>query len=172
MTKTHWKKLYNPNYLGTYALEPDQDLIVTISRVGDEKVTGADGKTEECVVAHFSEREIKPMILNSTNSKTIAKLYGPYIEDWVGKKIQVYSEKVKAFGEIVDALRIRKSIPKEKTPIQKIICESCGKEIQPMGNMDAQKLSEYTKAKYGKAVCGTCATRIAQEAAKENEADE
>ena len=29
MDKTHWKKLENPDYLGAYALQPNQDLIVS-----------------------------------------------------------------------------------------------------------------------------------------------
>ena len=34
-------------------------------------VTGPDGKKEECTVVHFAEKEIKPLILNTTNAKTI-----------------------------------------------------------------------------------------------------
>ena len=54
------------------------------------------------------------MILNKINSKTIEKVYDtPYIEDWIGKKVQIGIEhNVKAFGDVVDALRIRKLIPK------------------------------------------------------------
>ena len=54
-TLTHWKKLMNPDYLGAYALEPGQDLIATIKSVGNEEVTGTDGKKEICSVIHFVE---------------------------------------------------------------------------------------------------------------------
>lgn len=48
--------------------------------------------------------------MNSTNLKTIHKSLGsPFIEDWVGKKIEVSIEQVKAFGEIHDALRVVKT---------------------------------------------------------------
>ena len=43
-TKTHWKKLQNPDYLGAYALENGKDLIATIKTVGLEMIIGADGK--------------------------------------------------------------------------------------------------------------------------------
>ena len=33
MSKTHWKKLNNPDYLGAYALEPGQELVATIKVV-------------------------------------------------------------------------------------------------------------------------------------------
>lgn len=106
---THWKKLTNPNYLGSYSLEPGQDLTVEIIRVQKELVTGAGGEKEECIVATLNGQ--KPMILNKTNCKTIEKIYGtPYIEEWSGKKVTLYAEKVKAFGEVVEALRIRKNV--------------------------------------------------------------
>ena len=54
------------------------------------------------------------MILNATNSKAIQKVAKtPYIEKWSGVKIQIYTAKVSAFGEQVDALRIRTVAPKE-----------------------------------------------------------
>jgi hypothetical protein len=59
------------------------------------------------MVVHFQEKQ-KPMILNRTNAKTISKVYGtPLIEDWAGKKIRIYAELVDAFGEQVEALRIK-----------------------------------------------------------------
>ena len=113
---THWKKLTNPDYLGAYALENGQDIILTIGYVREEKVTGTDGKKDDCVVCHFSERGVKPMILNATNMKTITKVLStPYIEEWAGKRIQIGVEKVKAFGDVVDALRVRKFAPAENT---------------------------------------------------------
>lgn len=116
--KTHWKKLTHPDYLGAYALEKGKDLIVKIEKVVEQKVTGADGKSEMCVVAHFAEPSgTKPMILNKTNLKTIEKvLASPFIEDWASKKIQLFSTPVKAFGDTVDALRIRPISPKDQLP--------------------------------------------------------
>jgi hypothetical protein len=117
-TLTHWKKLHNPDYLGAYALNPGQDLIATIKEVKNEMVTGPDGKKEECTVAYFKEAGIKPMILNATNSKTITKVVGsPYIEQWQGKAIQIFIARVKAFGEEIDALRIRPIAPKLVLPL-------------------------------------------------------
>ncbi len=113
-TKTHWKKLQHPDYIGAYELmdgTTDKELTVTIQKVARQMVTGADGKKEECTVAALAGH--KPMILNSTNQKTMTKIFGtPYIEDWAGKKMTLYVAKVKAFGETVDALRIRTVIPK------------------------------------------------------------
>jgi len=110
-TKTHWKKLTNPDYIGTYILAPGEERTVKISHVKREQVAGINGKKEECTVAHLVGE--KPFILNRTNAKTITKLYGsPYIEDWAGKLITIYAAKVSAFGEEVEALRIRNVKPR------------------------------------------------------------
>lgn len=106
-TKTHWKKLTNPDYLGAYDFQPNEERVATIKEVKMQTVTGADGKKEECIVAYFKE-PFKPMILNATNCKTITKLFKtPYIQDWADKKIVIVVRQVKAFGEMVDALRIK-----------------------------------------------------------------
>ena len=169
--KTHFKKLMNPNYLGAYSLEDGKDMVVTIKLVRQEAVTGSDGKKEDCMVCYFLEQNL-PMILNATNAKMIAKLLGtPYIEDWAGHRIQVGIEKVRAFGDVVEALRVRKTLPKDIV----IKCDQCGKNIAPSNGMSVEQLAEYTKKKYGKALCADCATRVAQGGAKKvekNEADE
>lgn len=162
---THWKKLMNPDYLGGYALEPGQELIATIKSVGNEEVTSPDGKKQICSVIHFVEN-IKPMILNATNNKTIAKLFKtPYIEEWCGRKIQIYTEKVKAFGEVWDALRIRPFLPVEK----ELKCADCGKQIEGCNGKSAEVIAKYTLGKYGKALCSDCATKAAEANKKTDE---
>jgi len=110
MTKTHWKKSFNPDYLGAYSLEEGKDLVAQIERVENRMVKNADGKEEQCLIAVLVGQ--KPMILNKTNCKTIAKLFNsPYIETWVGKHIQIGVERVRAFGDVTEALRVRPKAP-------------------------------------------------------------
>ena len=112
MAKTHWKKLTNPDYLGAYALDEGKDMIVTIEEVKLELVPGQNGAKEEQVVAHFANG-VKPMILNKTNMKRIEQVTGtPYIEEWAGHNIQLYSELVSAFGTTTEGLRVREFKPK------------------------------------------------------------
>lgn len=162
---THWKKLTNPDYLGAYALEPGHDLIVTIASVANETVTGTDGKKETCMVMRFREN-VKPMVLNATNSKTITKLLKtPYIEYWAGRKIQIFvQEGVKAFGETVDALRIRPYLPVEK----ELLCADCGQAIEGFGKSSAETVAKHTLSKYGRMLCSACASK-ASEASKAEE---
>jgi hypothetical protein len=157
MGQTHWKKLHNPDYLGAYALEPGKDLVVTIKSVQKEKVTGADGKKEECMVMRFQEN-VKPMIVNSTNAKTIQKLYKtPYIEEWAGRKIQLFVDNVKAFGDVVEALRIRSKVP--TTQAISTVCGDCTKQIESFNNFNAEYMAQYTYQKFGKPLCSECAQK-------------
>lgn len=154
MSKTHWKKLTNPNYLGAYAFQPGEEKTLTIKEVKLEVVQNQNGK-EECTVAYFVE-DVKPLILNKTNGNMIAKVWGtPYIEDWSGKRITLRVKKVNAFGEMVDAVRVSPDRPME----EKIICEACGKEILPADGRSPNVIANATKNKYGKKLCMTCARK-------------
>ena len=89
--------------------------MLTIDKVIVEQVVdmekGGSAK-KDCIIAYFKEN-CKPMILNKTNCKMIQALYDtPMIEQWAGKKIIVKIERVKAFGKMEDALRIKKEVPK------------------------------------------------------------
>lgn len=104
-TRTHWKKMTNTNYLGSWDLD-GRDMIVRITEVRKEMIQNAQGREEKAVA--YLDGGLKPLILNTTNLKAIAKALGsPYIEDWSGRKIQLYTEKVAAFGEITEAVRVR-----------------------------------------------------------------
>ena len=162
MSKTHWKKLHNPDYLGAYALEPGEDMILTIDYVAQEEITGNGGKKETGMVCHFAEKGCKPMILNATNSKTIEKIHGtPYIEEWHGKQIQIYIASVAAFGDTVEALRVRPFVPQQAVTYT---CSDCGREIAGYGGHKAATVAQRTKETYGRPLCSDCAVRAKEEA--------
>lgn len=162
MAYTHFKKLFNPDYLGSWAFEPKEEKIVTIGHVKVEMVVGTDGKKEECTVVHFQERDIKPLILNSTNGKAITKLLGtPYIEEWAGCQIILHVQRVKAFGDVVDAVRVAPKLPPKKNTINPVLCSDCAAELKPFGKMDAAALARYTQEKYGRVLCADCAKKAA-----------
>jgi hypothetical protein len=110
--KTHWKKLKNNDYFGSQDLFNEDktfELNVRIISIKQEPVQNGD-KKELCMVAQIEGH--KPLIVNATNSKAIAKaLKSPYVEDWVGKYITLYTIKVRAFGDFVDAVRVRSEAP-------------------------------------------------------------
>ena len=103
---THWKKLQNPDYLGSYDFQPGEERTVTVKDVKRQMVKGQEG-TEEHTIVHFNE-PYKPMIMNATNSKMLTKLSeSPYVEKWIGVSFKLVVVKIKAFGEFMDALRIK-----------------------------------------------------------------
>ncbi len=151
----HWKKMFNPDYLGAYSIEDGKDIIGTIKSVAREMVTGPGGKKEECTVCRFAER-IKPMILNKTNCKAISKLYKtPDTDNWIGKKIQIYATTTKFAGEIVECLRIRDKVPENEVQAQ-IPCEECGVLIGASHGITAEQFADYSKKNTGKVMCLDC----------------
>lgn len=159
-TQTHWKKLYNPNYFGCYCFEDGKDIIGTIAAVGNETIVGEKGKKEEVTIIHFKEKELKPLICNVTNSKTISKIFQtPFIEEWVGRKIQMFPDRNVTFGkETVEGVRIRPFIP--KVVEENVSCMDCKSIIKPTDTMTVPQIVDYTNRKYGKALCTGCASKL------------
>lgn len=139
-TKTHFKKLRNPNFIGGWDLL-DGDKTVTITKVTKEMVHDGKGGQSECCTVHFNE--CKPMVANSTNLKRIAKLLGsPFVEDWTNKRITLTTEKVKAFGEVHDAVRV------STKPVTKSKLEGASIEKAKAALKAGSATIETIKAKY------------------------
>ena len=115
--KTHYRKVFNSPYLSSADITGP--TVLTIARVSQD--VDKTKKTKDMFnTAYFVERELrpgealKPMILNATNSKSIAKLYGPFIEDWAGRPITLFATTTKLAGEQVECLRIRPKVAERK----------------------------------------------------------
>lgn len=153
----------NPNYLGSWDLDelPNREATLTIARIVDEDVV-ANGSKERCTVCYWTDKAYKPMILNVTNKKMIAKLYRTKdTEKLAGKSVVIGIDEVKAFGGVHDALRIRKRIPKVAEPVK---CEDCGCIIQSSVGMSAEAIIARTKQRYKACLCFSCATARAEKA--------
>ena len=151
--KTHWKKLSNTKYMGSWDFEPDEEKILTIANVGQEEVTSPDGTIEMKRVITFEEDE-KPMICNNVNAAAIEGAYSsPYMEDWIGKAIILVVQKVQAFGKLTDAIRVR--------PVKPYECECCGKAIKGDNERTPLEVKQQTKKKYGKVLCPECEAKAA-----------
>lgn len=106
----HWKKTTNPNYIGEWDFEDGNDKIVKVKDVKVETIQNAQGKEEKPVM--YFEAGVKPLILNTTNMKAVTKSTGtPYMDEWVGKKLQLYVTLVSAFGDTTKAVRVREFAP-------------------------------------------------------------
>lgn len=165
--KTHWKKIVSdPNFIGEADFEPGEEKVLTLDYVNhNETITTAEGKSQKAV-AHWKEPGNKPMILNVERSKAMEKVAGsPYFEDWHGVQFQLYIKTgIRAFGDIVNAVRVRPHKPrvhaKEVPP-----CTDCGGKIKPAMGKDASWLANYTTKNYGAPLCSACAQKRKQAAA-------
>lgn len=92
---------------------PDQGVqTFTIEKVTVEEI-GKDKDRKP--VVHFDETD-KAMVCNKTNWNTIAKVAGSDdSDDWKGKKISLGRSEVEAFGEMVEAIRVRLRTDTRKT---------------------------------------------------------
>ena len=164
MEKTHWRKILEKDHLGSVDLDTGngeyKDITATIKEAVREKVKDMQsGEEEICLVLRFQE-QYKPMIMNVTNAKMMQKLTNSkYIQDWAGVKIQIGTEKVKAFGEYHDALRIRGFLPKSDSKATIHKCSECEKEIKGTPQIKADALIAGTKKAYGVELCFDCAKK-------------
>lgn len=105
---THWKKAFKSDYLGSSDID-EKEVLLTIERVKLTECLTASGK-KMCNVAFFKE-DVKPMILNVTNSKLVRELSGNknHIEDWINISVTIYvNHSVKFGSDLVEGLRIKK----------------------------------------------------------------
>ena len=163
----------NPHYLGSWDIEelPNREVTLTIDQIRDEEVV-SNGQKEVCTVIYWTDRAFKPMIANVCNKKTLVKLYKTKdTEKLRGKSVIIGVERVKAFGDVHDAVRIRPRIPQIRTAPAPT-CEQCGKDITASGRMTPEQVAGYTKQKYGKCLCGECATALASAAQNAQEVKE
>lgn len=160
--KTHWKKIVSdPNFLGEADFQEGEEKVLTIERVNQaETVQTAEGKSQKAVV-HWKEPGNKPMILNVARSKAIEKVAGSgYFEDWPGVRVQLFIEHgIKAFGDVVSAVRVRPFLPQAQAQDPVPPCADCGREIQSAMGKNARWLAAYTQKNYGAPLCAECAAR-------------
>lgn len=158
--KTHWRRIVaDPHYLGEQDFQEGEEKVLTIHHVAEsETVMSTEGKAQKAVL-HFAEPGIKPLVLNVTNSKAITKVArSPYFEDWGGVRIQLYIEQgVKAFGDVVNAVRVRPRAPRQTDPVPP--CADCGGKIVAAMGMDAALVAARTAKRYGVSLCAACATK-------------
>jgi hypothetical protein len=85
------------------------DLTVTVDGVEMQEFKDPQTKREDHKPCMTFREEVKPLIVNKTNWRLIADILGSDdSDDWVGHKITLFVMEVESFGDIVQAIRVRK----------------------------------------------------------------
>lgn len=123
---TDWREFRKSTHLASPDLDAlktkGHNLIFTIAQCKYEYGVNVSGTKMDGVFCYFTDSNIKPLKLNSTNMKTIAgfarangfsREQANVIENWQGMTIELFvDDKVKMMGKIVDGVRIRAVQPR------------------------------------------------------------
>jgi len=111
--------LFPSLYLAAHDLQ-GKDATLTIRRWVVETLR-TKGGDEEKPVLYFDETlkkaekagdpdKEKRLVLNKTNALSIARALKEYeMDNWPGRKVTIYPTKDRAFGELVDCIRVREN---------------------------------------------------------------
>lgn len=112
----HYRTMYEETDL-LYAHElAGKDVTLTIKKAYPDDVVGEQGrKTRKPVLEFVEPKSKKRLVLNKTNGKTVARLYGTDARLWEGKRITLYPTTTQLGGETVECIRIRPVAPDATT---------------------------------------------------------
>lgn len=102
------RSTFPSKYLGSADLShmPSRSIKLTIAKVTIEELQNRDREPEQKPIVYF-ERAKKGLVLNKTNANKIGQHFGWNTDAWVGQQIELYIAEVEAFGETVEAIRVR-----------------------------------------------------------------
>lgn len=154
-----WSEVLDSNFVNSELLgEVGTEKVVTIKKIekDTEYYCQQKGKKEKGLAVYFEE--VKPLIANSTNLKTLMRLFGGANEDVTkcyGQKVILYVTTTKVAGQIKNCIRI-KEYSEQK-------CESCGNIIKPYAGKTVAQLVDIAKRNTGKVLCAECMKKFKDE---------
>ena len=164
-------------YMGAEDIEAGTEPVLTIKALYNGLITLSRGKERHDVIAFVEEtvpgsiNQVRPLVVNSTNRKTLRKLYKATTADaLVGKKIQLFLQhgvRDPSTGDKVDGIRIRDQIPNGKAA-EPPKCATCGKIITGLPGFTPEQIAATNTQRYGKPLCVECGKKRKAE----NEADQ
>lgn len=138
-------KMFPSDYLR--GLDIDKPFIVTIKSVTAEKARDQDGKMVDEFVMRFQELD-KKLRLNLTMAKATALVLGDEEADtdnWIGKRVTIYQDKVKSFGKEHIVPRIRE-VRRDDVDLAKAIKSAQPEKSRPVANgSNSAKLQQPAK---------------------------
>lgn len=160
----------NSEYMGAEDIESGTEPVLTIKALYNANITLARGKERHDVIVFEEEsipgsiNQVRPLVVNATNRKTLRKIYKAVTADQlVGKRITLYLEhnvRDPSSGDLVDGIRIRPKVPSAKAA-EPVMCEMCKKPITAFGQYSAEQMVQISKERFnGRCVCATCGAEL------------
>lgn len=160
----------NSEYMGAEDIESGTEPVLTIKALYNANITLARGKERHDVIVFEEEsipgsiNQVRPLVVNATNRKTLRKIYKAVTADQlVGKRITLYLEhnvRDPSSGDLVDGIRIRPKVPSAKSA-EVVTCEMCKKPIIAFGQYSAEQMVQISKERFnGRCVCVTCGAEL------------
>lgn len=155
-------EILDPNFINSDLIgEIGAEKVVTIK--GFEQAEYFDSKLQrKSSGAACLFEECLPLLLNSTNTKTLKQLFSPNSDDTsnaIGHKVILYVTETHkpggSRGEMTKCIRI-KEYSEEKCPI-------CGKAILPYAGKSVAEIKEISQRNLGQVMCGACMKQKANE---------
>lgn len=162
-------------FLAAEDFAPGAEPILTIKEIGFGSCTLDAGRKEDHDVIFFHEAsvpglpQVRPLICNSTNRKTLFSLYGDLSASALeGKRIRLYVDPhVRAVGGGYTAgIRIRKMIPEPAqqmppqlipdNPVPPAICQHCGRPVAAVPNGSYEEVLRYGRQRWNADLCAEC----------------
>jgi hypothetical protein len=106
------RQMFDSAYIGAWDLQ-GKDATVTIARVvAGELAKAGTSKKDKAPIMYFEGKD-KGMVLNKTNMRAIAGIYGGFkVKDWIGKPITIFATTCQFGPNTVDCIRVRPTAPR------------------------------------------------------------
>lgn len=167
-------------FMATEDFTSGAEPILTVEHIGAGECVLDQGRREDHDVIFFVEKSVpglpvvRPLIVNSTNRKTLMAIYGDLSAAVLeGKRVRLYVDPhVRAVGGgYTSGIRIRKLVPPvpEPAPVQPAqtsrnnpvppVCADCGAPIIGAGDVPAEQVLSNGRQWFGMDLCAGCQTR-------------
>lgn len=166
------------SFMATEDFAAGSEPILTIDKIGAGECVLDQGRREDHDVIFFKEKSVpglpvvRPLIVNSTNRKTLMAIYGDLSAATLeGKRVRLYVDPhVRAVGGgYTSGIRIRKLVPPEPesapvhpsqtNPVPHVVCSDCGGQIVGAGDCDATQVLQNGFEWFGAPLCAECQNR-------------
>jgi hypothetical protein len=112
LAMSNYALLFPSKWLAAADMDGDDRVVVIKQIVPSEEV----GQSKDKRPVLYFQGVSKGMVLNKTNAKRIAKLYGADTDKWIGKSITLYPSECDFGDETVPCLRVRPEAPQAEEP--------------------------------------------------------